>query len=583
MAEGAVSGDSAKDVGSVAGSGSAGQRIRFKALRLWCWFAFLAVVLTWPLVLQPRTHLPLGRESSDTVALLNSWTMWWNVDRMAHGFAGYWDAPIFHPSRGSFLLGEPQPVTGALSWPLLKTVGQPGTYNFLLLISLTLNGWFGCRLLRDFQVSDLGQWIGGSWILALPLIHASLGVFQVVPIWCVLWSLSSSYRLIRSPLWGRAVELAIAMAVTYGMNCHYGLFLLTLLPFWTVLNLGRSTKFARVGAQLAVAVVGFAVLVAPLVVPQWSRLHYRQVHRNVATVSELSASPARYATPGNFLKEGRRPVDDLGIGIVKSLLAVGSLLLLTRCHSTRALWGLGVVAVLFSMAPRLGFDGATLYDGLSLAVPGFASVRNVFRYAVFVQICAISLGVIWVESVWRCNGVLASRESGPSRRFRFSGPLAWCVIGALGLIESWPSDPQLQTVPPQNTQWATFISEQTDPNAIVAVVPLGRGVQARDHRLSALAMYLQPVHQRKMINGYNGFFPASHRDVLSALRQMPSTSSLSTLQAKQVTHLVVFGNGNPDVMKQKGWMLQMRDEKADVEIWKKLDPEMDSSAPIKAE
>ena len=64
---------------------------------------------------------------------------------------------------------------------------------------------------------------------------------------------------------------------------------------------------------------------------------------------------------------------------------------------------------------------------------------------------------------------------------------------------------------------------------------------------------------------------------------MPSASSLSALQAEQATHLVVFGNGNPDVMKQEGWMLQMRDEKADVEIWKKLEPEMDSSAPIKAE
>jgi len=61
-------------------------------------FGALAVVWTWPLALHATTHLPLGTESSATVPLFNLWTLRWNADRLAHGYAGYWDAPIFFPN-----------------------------------------------------------------------------------------------------------------------------------------------------------------------------------------------------------------------------------------------------------------------------------------------------------------------------------------------------------------------------------------------------------------------------------------------------------------------------------------------------
>src|SRR3712207_5523737 len=59
-----------------------------------------ALVATWPLAANLTTAVPRGTEREATVQLLNIWTLWWNADRLAHGFAGYWDAPFFHPWPG---------------------------------------------------------------------------------------------------------------------------------------------------------------------------------------------------------------------------------------------------------------------------------------------------------------------------------------------------------------------------------------------------------------------------------------------------------------------------------------------------
>jgi hypothetical protein len=67
-------------------------------------FIALAVLSTMPLVFQVHTHLAIGAEPSATVPLLNLWTLGWNVDRLGHGYQGYWDAPIYYPTRGTFAL-----------------------------------------------------------------------------------------------------------------------------------------------------------------------------------------------------------------------------------------------------------------------------------------------------------------------------------------------------------------------------------------------------------------------------------------------------------------------------------------------
>jgi len=34
-----------------------------------------------------------------TVPRLNLWTLWWNSERLLHGYRGYWHAPVFAGGR----------------------------------------------------------------------------------------------------------------------------------------------------------------------------------------------------------------------------------------------------------------------------------------------------------------------------------------------------------------------------------------------------------------------------------------------------------------------------------------------------
>ena len=66
-----------------------------------------AMLLTFPLVLNPFRNIPLGSESAATVPLFNLWALQWNIDQLMQGYPNYWDAPFFAPTKGTFLFRNP--------------------------------------------------------------------------------------------------------------------------------------------------------------------------------------------------------------------------------------------------------------------------------------------------------------------------------------------------------------------------------------------------------------------------------------------------------------------------------------------
>jgi len=81
-------------------------------------FGALAVASTWPLALRLADAVPFGGDRAPTVAFFCLWELSWNLDRLPHLFAGYWDAPIFHPAPYTFALSEPMPLQGSAAAPV---------------------------------------------------------------------------------------------------------------------------------------------------------------------------------------------------------------------------------------------------------------------------------------------------------------------------------------------------------------------------------------------------------------------------------------------------------------------------------
>ena len=85
----------------------------------------------------PCVHLgdriPIGQEPSATVPFFNVWSLTWTAQRLPHLLHGWWDAPIFWPSHGTYASSELQPLTG-LGFALLRpAVGPAAAYGLLLL------------------------------------------------------------------------------------------------------------------------------------------------------------------------------------------------------------------------------------------------------------------------------------------------------------------------------------------------------------------------------------------------------------------------------------------------------------------
>ncbi len=522
-------------------------------------YAALAVILTWPLATCLTSCLPLGQEPTDTVPLLNAWTLWWNADRLEHGWAGYWDAPIFYPERATLALGEPQPVSGVLSWPLQKLLGLPAAYNGLLLLHLTLNGLLGVRFLRGEGLSLTASRIGGVWLMGLPLVGTSLGVFQVIPIWGILWTLAAARQAVACRGTRRYAELGAALAVTYGLNCHYGLFLLTLLPPWMVVLAGGPRRWRLWVVPLLASTAFFAVLASPVWSKQWRELGGSSTRRDPLVVRAMSATLARYGRSPHPFQSRAMPVERLGMGWLKYALALGAVVIGWRIDRHLVLPQLCLAGggFLLSMAVWVGWRDWNLAQLMAEWIPGMHAIRNWFRYAVFFQIAMVVLAAWGVDRLHRWWFSLGDRTP-------------WSIVfltmtAAFGLIETWPAPQGMEPVPAA-PRWARWLGEH-HAGSVLAVLPLGQGPMAADHRRSALAMLWQPVHRCRLVNGYNGYFPASQRKVLPALRRLPDESSLRILRRVGTQFLVVYGSADSAVMKRSGWRRIASASEPGVELW----------------
>ncbi len=154
----------------------------------WCAYLAIAVFASWPLCLSPASTISIGFETEATVPLLNVWTLWWNSDRLAAGFQGYWNAPIFHPTDGAFAFSEAQP-TMLIAAPVVWLTGSRVLgYNVYLLLILTLNGWSSQRLLRRIGHRPWLAFCGGVMCQMLPFVWWQSGVVQLTTLFGIVWT-----------------------------------------------------------------------------------------------------------------------------------------------------------------------------------------------------------------------------------------------------------------------------------------------------------------------------------------------------------------------------------------------------------
>ena len=154
-------------------------------------FALASVVLTLPLAQHPTRTLP-----SDVLdTLLTTWVISWDADRLRHGLAGVWNAPIYFPYLRTLAYSENLFGVAFLVAPVYWISGNPVlTYNVAFLFAFTLAGTGMYVLVRRLTGSRVAAAVAGAYYAFCPyrtaqaqLAHIQMLATGWLPI--ALWAL----------------------------------------------------------------------------------------------------------------------------------------------------------------------------------------------------------------------------------------------------------------------------------------------------------------------------------------------------------------------------------------------------------
>ena len=439
--------------------------------RLFVLYVVLAMVIQWPVVGSITTHISYGQEHEITVPLLNLWTVWWNSDRAAKGFSGYWNAPIFYPTEKTFVFSEAQPASLVVAPVIWLTGNRCLAYNVYQLLILALNGFTADRLLRRVGHIPWLAFCGGVMSQILPFVIWQFGVVQLTTLFGIHWTLHAVFDLFetdrteqrdrgstRWTVWNSVgIRLGLAFGLTYWLCNYWGLFLTLLLIPSSVCFWNRRLFAVAFWKHVAFSALIALVMIGPFAWLQRSLAHEHnwQSARTEEMVHSLSAhgrdhTDVPWYTMFPWLEFPEVDRDNswaLGGGGLKLLLIpIGVIAAMTTPHRRR--WGLfslvlGSIAFGLSLGPLVRFveavpivGGICPYEFLQRYVPGFSLIRSPFRFAMFVQLAAVWLSLealdLFNPNRWRTrqSSVMETQR----RSIRLFLPAFWSLHKEHGVV-----------------------------------------------------------------------------------------------------------------------------------------------------
>jgi hypothetical protein len=520
-------------------------------LTLLALYALLAAGSTWPLALTLDTSLPLGTYEDATVPYMMAWGLWWTAKALAAGGLGFFDAPIFFPMENAFALSESSPLMGAAMAPLFSLGLSPVfVHNIALLLALTLNGLAAYGLLRSFRLHWLSAIAGGAMMVMLPAVHQEMGTLNFVPLFGILWTLGAMNRFSRAPSWKTGLVVAMFYAMTFLLCMQYALFLaMTALPASLTLFRLRHLK-PRAVVGLVVLVVGVALVVGPFSYFYGSTLSAEGLiqgpnitkHGAASALSWLTVPWRQFVmTPG--VEVAAEPGNQaLFPGLFRLLFAVIGLMYgLRRRHLRRVTLFIFLIAGLggfWSVAASVFAGAGGLYERLQALIPGLGFVASTWRLGILTQMALVILAALGVQRVLRIR--LLVRRPGHSEPSPLRGLPIVIILALVATLEMFPGSQRVEKTP-SYTAWAPvgdWIQENIPEGDAIAFAPVPGNWDRAEYEEIARWMYLQPVFDRPMVNGYALQEPETHQTFVHAMRSFPSAVANEALDSRGARWLI---------------------------------------------
>ncbi len=479
---------------------------------------FLCTAFVQTCGVDPLRQIPAGTEPVSTVPCFNLWTLAHNADQIFRG-GDYWNGRIFYPFESTFVLSEAQPNLLILS-PVSALVSPVFAYNVYVYFSLTMNGvagYFFAR--RNLHCSPSAATFNGLLLQLLPFVNLQLGVLQLIAIWPSLLFFHFLSRFAESGEKTNAAGTGLFFGVTYLCCNNYGLMaaIIGILVFGPAILL--SHNFFKRLPGIALAFFCSFLLTAPVVLEQLSVLRTPEFKRSADTVASLSAqlgdllvSPwkDRLSIPG-LASLRDRPLWGLSGGLIPYVLAVCGVISGLQQPKLRRwtiiLVAISLVSAMLSIVPGEGSLGRSWHLFLCKVIPGLSQIRSVYRFVVYFQIAVICLAAIFLSD---CERRVAQSTSWFGRKVSMAVAFSLCLTLCC-VLEVFPESTYVCTPLWQIDQpFCKWLRDHSEPDDAILCLPFQPGAETRDYEQEVAWMMAGRYHQRPIVNGYSGFFPAGY-------------------------------------------------------------------------
>jgi hypothetical protein len=360
-------------------------------------FTVVTMIVTLPLWQHPTRRLP-----SDLIdTLLNTWIIGWDADRLRHGLAGWWDAPILFPYRHTLAFSENLLGIAVFVAPVYWiSENAVLTYNVAFTLSFALAGASMYLLATTVTGSRRCGVIGGAFYAFCPFRFVQVSHIQLIATGWLPIALYALHRYFDTPRRRWLIVFAIACGVQVLSNTYMAYFMALPIAVIVVDGLWR-TSVARWRTVAELAATGALVLLvlAPFGWQYYqARADYGQVRRLVEM--DMGAADVRSYVIGNKMigmwrwlradapVEGERELFPGLTALVLAAIAIGSAV--RRDDRRRWVIAYGVMAIaaaVLSMGPHPRAWGHLLmahgpYEWLLRAVPGMDGMRVPARFAI---------------------------------------------------------------------------------------------------------------------------------------------------------------------------------------------------------
>jgi hypothetical protein len=506
-------------------------------------FLGLAIAGTWPLSRALTSSLP--GDYGDP--LFVAWVMAWVARQITRALTGdpgalvtMWDAPIFAPEPNTLAFSEHFVGQAVQALPVFWLTGNPLlAYNLVFLATFVLSGVAAYVFVRELTGSPLGGLVAGALFSmndfrTFSLWHLHTLSAQWLPLACLgVWHFARSGS--RRALAGAALSV-IALNTSSGYYMLYGAPLIG--AFGLVVLMRHTAWRTRRGATcLILAGAAVALVQVPLVLPY---LELQRVHQFTRSRVELEL----YSYPLDLYRS-RLPY-------LAPMLALSAASLLGwRSKGVGLRWAIvffasaGVLALWLSLGPVPRLNGAPfglpgLYDVLYTYVPGYSGLRVVGRIAVVLVLALAVLAGIGAAQLARRAGrvgmVVAVALAATHLYAQWMGPIP--LDGPLPGAGLNPAAGYLRPAPEMPDIYR-FVAA-TPPSSVLAEFPFG------DPGYELRYMFFGLMHQRRLLNGYSGFFPRSYRDRAALLKDPPARPDDAWAALAPATHVLVHSGAWDD-------------------------------------